>query len=310
MHTLTLEHGESLDASVLLFRSGDESDVMIDRLQRGLVDCLDARATYSQGPFLVYQVGANNLRGDSCLSPSLTLSLSSQESNAKGEVAFAWSSDYPLSEPDLQCQALPLGTYYPQGEDFSLGPGWTIDSRFAPVPNGEGFLSHNLESEAATATRKISRPGRYAVWVLSYRRHRGGWPGYINIDDQELPFEDQSAPLRAWNWNYTGVVEADDEVRIRLHRPYGGPPREFSALFIDGVLLTNDLGFDPSQDTIWDALEGIPVPSENSLQRSFRHRFEPGTYRCRMASATGTVLVDQWGRPGASSSAVPFHIAQ
>ena len=309
LHDLSTEPPEG-NAAVILYHdpAGDSEDDQL--LQGALTRCYHASPVMSQGPFSVDIIAASDLQDSKCAAPGITLASSSPEPGSSGIVSLRWTSDFPLADPRLACSALQAGTYLLTAADFSLGPGWTTETRFAPL-EGEGpFMADGFGSTLATATVDAPPRAPYAVWVRSYRRTDDGWPGYVSTGGSRMPFADQIDTLNQWVWQRAGTAESLGDGQVSLTRPYGGDGRDYVSLFVDGVLLTQDLTFDPNQQPLWTTLPETPIPGGSPMGGDFVQVFGPGNYRCKVVASDHGRLVDSWGRPGASSETLPLSLAQ
>lgn len=308
IHDLSVEFPGG-NVAVVSYKDEATPEPTLDPLQNALVHCYAAHKIEELDSFSVYTISSRELIKPRCVAPNLSLGVAQEQTASSGEVNFDWQSDFPVTGPELACQAIKSGTYLLQPEDFTPGPGWTFETRFAPIPEGEGkFLADGLGNQYAVAELPIVSSDTYAVWMLSYRRKVDDWPVRIDVGDAAFSVSSQPDTLDEWVWERAGTVQASQSTIVRLHRPYGGPDRDFVSAFIGGVLLTQDLEFDPGQASIWVPGPRVTVPVENGRSGHFRQAFDPGTYQCSLVAENDVRLVDPWGQPGASSENILFSI--
>ena len=145
-----------------------------------------------------------------------------------------------------------------EAESFTDPGGWKLDTQFIDSMGSPYLLAHGLGTPVATAVTQVEvpAPGTYRVFVRTMdwvaRWGAEGSPGRfdLRINGEALapaaPFGTarSGATGTGWEWQDGGVVTLADAgaIELRLEDRSGFDGR------CDAILLTNDLGFEPTDD--------------------------------------------------------------
>ncbi len=145
----------------------------------------------------------------------------------------------------------PSGSVLIETERFAEYGGWVNDSQFMDQMGSSFLLAHGLGTPVADAstTVKLTRPGRYRVWVRT-RDWVAPWnapgaPGRFQVLIDDVPvgtvFGTQGAD---WQWQDGGVIRLDTVLRLALHDLTGFDGRCDALLFVP----ENGSGYVPPND--------------------------------------------------------------
>ena len=145
----------------------------------------------------------------------------------------------------------PSGSVLIETERFAEYGGWVDDSQFMDQMGSSFLLAHGLGTPVADAstTVKLTRPGRYRVWVRT-RDWVAPWnapgaPGRFQVLIDDVPvgtvFGTQGAD---WQWQDGGVIRLDTVLRLALHDLTGFDGRCDALLFVP----ENGSGYVPPND--------------------------------------------------------------
>ncbi len=149
----------------------------------------------------------------------------------------------------LQCQQQNERVIMLQAEDFSK-TGWYEETAFAPGFLGRGYLADWWQAGEARLRVDIPAPGRYSVWVRSWRRVADDTHAYLRVGSSQS-YEFARGALGQWIWESLGPVELNAGIEeLGLVKHYGQSPH--MAIFVDAIVLSRDPNFDPEVDTIWE----------------------------------------------------------
>jgi hypothetical protein len=197
-----------------------------------------------------------------------------------------------------------------EAEDFAHLNGWTVDVRFAPGFSGRGFLVDPFTTAEATHEVTVPREGEYYLWIRSYRRVVDRSKNFVSVDGHSWLFSDlaQSVPLNQWAWSRIGPVWLSGGTHsIGLRRE--PDPDVFMQMFVDSLVLTTDLQFDPATGSPWDTVvdSGIISSDATSFAVDGAAILE-GEYRWRVQVFDGDLLVSADGSTGLWSEPKGFEV--
>lgn len=261
--------------------------------------------------FEMFTVAGADLAEPACRSAALNVTPDQAQSENGAPSGFDWSIE-PASPvtSTLQCWRERDTILWLEAESLGQREGWIADARFVTGWSGTGYLADNMGSQFAGATISIPQPGVYRVWVRTLRRQADDFPAFIRLGrEPPMPFgETGLGELNAWRWQAVADLPLEaGRLPIQLTRPFQGSILQFIALFVDTVVLSPDLSFDPARDERWQFAFTQETPALAASGR-FEAPFEPGRYRCEITVSDGGRLVDGTGHPGITSDPMEFEV--
>jgi 4-amino-4-deoxy-L-arabinose transferase-like glycosyltransferase len=287
--------------------------------------------------FELYSMTAADVSDPICRSGRLSLAPLAGviEGGAAIPIRIEWSlAPVAATRSELTCWRERDGLIWIEGESFGERVGWITDVQHVVGFSGEGYLADNPKSQYAATTVDVSQPGTYRLWVRSYRRQADAFSAFVEIGRappafvgplrdvwralaQALDFKrrifvfGQPLPeaLNVWQWQSLADLSLEPGTRsIRLSRPFDLSTGPFIALFVDAIVLSSDLDFDPRRDD--RRLPVLQLRGSDGIhsQGAFEVHFEPGRYRCQVGVSDGEKLVDETGAIGITSDPIDFEV--
>ncbi|HLH22018.1 MAG TPA: hypothetical protein VK066_05820 [Chloroflexota bacterium] len=180
------------------------------------------------------------------------------------------------------------------------GPGWATDTRFLDGFSGPGFLLDlSYQSGPATDVVDVPAAGAYEVWVRAARRVDDDTHVYLDAGDGPREFARAGTTrLNEWVWESLGTVDLPaGSRRLTLTKDYGTAPH--MAMFVDKIILSRDLTFQPDDRSEWDTVLDATVPaSDGDEYRGPAPLLDAGRYRWRVQMRDGDRLIDHLGHTG------------
>jgi len=191
-------------------------------------------------------------------------------------------------------------------EEFSQN-GWHPESAFADGFSGDGFLLDDWQAGTATYTFNAPMEGPYRIWVRAYKRVSNDQHNYLSLAGQTVEFAQNGSPENAWAWSDLGTFNLPaGPSPVNLSRAYGIDDQY--AVFIDAVVISRNLDFNPEQDDIWQtALITEEIPS-SVPEYTLPGLLPPGEYRWSVRIFDGDRMVDSSGLRGVQSPTSTFII--
>ena len=233
------------------------------------------------------------------------------ELRAGNSSRLSWklSSDFAASLT-LLCDRQQQNYVWVEAEDISLGPGWQIQTNFAPGWHGSGFIMDNYGSQFLGYEFASTFDGQdIYVWSRTFKRVSDNSPAFINVNGITQSYgATEKRHLSQWIWERLGPFPKADKVRITIARPYNEDLRNFMALFLDALVFTDDLTFSPDENLTKPMPPQIFPVTPNAPSGSVQPDFPPGRYICRIQIASKHNLVDYFGRIPVLSNIVELTI--
>jgi 4-amino-4-deoxy-L-arabinose transferase-like glycosyltransferase len=314
---LSRERAYFEDVAVVVNRwpslDGDLEDVnsVLDALER----CLGARLEKQGQWFNLYVIDAFDLEATRCIAPLARLEGTFPLDPASDQsVQLRWRLEDATgpAEAVLECQRLRAGVVVLEAEDMASDVAWYEDRRFAPGFRGRSYLADRMVFGDAHADVTMPVSGTYTLWVRIYRRSPDPYPLYLSVDGraEELVYV-EGGSLDRWTWQQVGRFYLGVGTHtVRMARPIQGPIPGTRPLFVDELVLSADLAFDPSADNEWafsfESRDDVPAYVSSGAFRL--DDLSPGSYCCWVALFDGSRLVDWNGQVGVRSNGLDFTI--
>ncbi|MFN8435637.1 MAG: glycosyltransferase family 39 protein [Anaerolineales bacterium] len=261
--------------------------------------------------FNVYHFDSRALRQGECYSPPAPISVAPLDSDALSAttpVTFNWDDNgvEPTSF-NLIIERKRDDVSWLEIEDVFQGPGWSVLNNFVNDVNGVGFLLDDWQAGEATYTFNVLEDDEYRVWIRLYKRRNNDQHNFIKIGDKTLEFAETGSPLDQWEWKDLGVMNLrKGQLPLALTRTYGQD--EQYSVFIDSLVISSDLNFDPRAESLWEpALRTSETPIVGN-QYSLTKVLPPGEYRWHIRIFDGDHIVDSTGMRGVESQPAVFRI--
>ena len=271
-------------------------------------------ARLQRGEFFdLYAVDRAALADPECVSADVSLDLAPGSPEAGGRVEFEWRAvGAAPRQVTLVCSQTDPDLQMFEAETMS-GPGWILETRFAPQYQGEGFLADPGSSDNAAASIEVALPGPddYYVWVRTYRRVKDAYGARLSVNGLTADFGARYGRRPAWIWERLGPFPIESSTAsVSIARPYSGPPDEFMALFFDAIAITSITSFHPEHDDPDEiVLQTTSAVGPSELEGTISTTLPPGTYGCAVMLRDGDRMVDPWGEVGVRSPTVDFEVA-
>ncbi len=278
--------------------SGDEER---QRTLNTLLRCYQGKQAVSGKFFDVYTL--TNLAAPACHGIAEIAPISPQPGAllpANQPVTFAWQTGgfAPLSFR-LVVQTQNERVVWLEAEDFSHDAGWYEEAVFAGDYSGAGYLTDSWQSGEAAATVTVEQPGRYTLWVRSYRRVVNDQHNFISLD-RDPPVEiavGGPATFNRWQWEALATASLGAGAHtLTFTRTYGSDPH-FS-LFLDAVALSSDPSFDPNTTALWRTAFDSGEMMSSALDYTLAEGLPAGRYRWHVGVFEGERLVSWQGQRG------------
>ncbi|NLS95030.1 MAG: FAD-dependent oxidoreductase [Planctomycetaceae bacterium] len=147
----------------------------------------------------------------------------------------------------LAAAPLPAEIVWLEAEQFEESGGWLNDAQFIDQMGSPYLLAVGLGKPVADAstTATLPRPGKYRLWVRAKdwvpEHHPGKFQVLVNRQAAAEAFGANGK--KGWSWEDGGVYDLSGKVELKVHDLTGYYGR------CDVVVLTDDLGWIPPQDT-------------------------------------------------------------
>ncbi len=284
---------------------------ILETLQR----CLGAHLEREGRWFDLYLVDTFDIQAARCAAPQVHLgNLSSSTPEPGQPVQLHWWMEDASGPAQalLKCQRLRSNTVVVEAEDMQRDDGWEEDWRFVTGFRGRGYLADRMVLGSAYITVTLPSSGTHALWIRTYRRMPDPYPFHLSVDGQTHTLAYAPGdPLSEWAWVQVASLPLGAGTHtVRMARPIQEWTPGTLALFVDALILSNDLAFDPEEDSEWLPFfelheEVLPYVSSGT----FRYDgVAPGNYRCWVTLLDGERLVDLNGEVGARSNVVEFTV--
>jgi hypothetical protein len=223
-------------------------------------------------------------------------------------LTFRWASDAGgQTTYRLEIEQRRPRLIWIEGESFSKDGGWFDEALFADFFSGTGYLTDTWQANKAQYTVSVPAPGKYRLWVRSYKRLQNDHRNFITLNDQTLEFAENGSTVFRWVWKNMGEFDlAAGANPITLSRTYGASDQ--NSVFIDAVALTDDLDYDPERDSLWTPIfnSGDTVSAADTF--TLPDSLPAGDYRWRVRVFNGDKLLDASGKLGVVSGDGTFSV--
>lgn len=281
-------------------------------LQSALACYPQAALTGSGQFFDVYHIPGQILAQPRCYTPSAPGGIEPQPGArlpAGQSTTFTWdTAGIPFKSYEISLERMIPALHWIEIEQHLQGAGWMVDSGFADGYSGEGFLLDSWEAGEAGYSYSLPQEGQYYAWLRYYKRLENDQQNFISLAGQRQSFGENGTPLNTWNWIYLGAYPLQrGALPIGITRSYN-QDNQYS-IFVDTLVLTTALEFNPNTDTIWQEkfLSG-EIPSTAS-QYTITNPLPAGEYRWKVRVFDGDQLVDALGLRGVESEYYTFTIS-
>lgn len=313
---------DSLLASLWMYRDLDGLDIVFDKTSESfheqrnrtlevVLRCYPGALLQQNGRFFdVYRLNAQTLSMPVCYLPPAPTDMTPANSTIlpTAPVTFKWNA-HGIAPTGFQLilERKRKGVNWIEIEEVFQGPGWTAIDDFVNGFNGTGFLVDDWQSEEAMYAFDVLRGGDYRVWIRSYKRRENDQHNFITIGGNILEFADNGDVLDQWNWKDLGVMSLETgQSPIFLSRTYGQD--EQYTVFLDSLIISSDLEFDPRVDSVWDVILDTPELGLSGNQFTPKEILAPGEYRWRVRIFDNDRIVDSTGMSGVESQPAFFQI--
>ena len=270
-----------------------------------------ARLQTSGQYFDVYHLDAAALSQPRCYQPPAPVAVSPQDGATLppgGSLTLTWDAQgTQFKSYEVFVDQKVSGTYLIEAEDAFRGSGWYSSSSFVGGYSGSGFLLDNWQAGVAQADYSLPQSGRYNVWVRFYKRRDNDQHNYISLGGQTVEFAGSGEPLNAWTWAQVGTFDlSQGSLPISLSRSYGKD--EQYSVFIDSVLLTQDLTDAPDQIPEWQpVIDSQELPGTAS-SFTLEQVLPAGQYRWRVRIFNAYRVTSFTGARGVESADANFTV--
>lgn len=283
------------------------------RLLDIVLECYPRASLETSGRFFdVYRIEGQALSGPSCYSPAppvLTAPADGVVLPSAGAVMLRWEAGTsPVSGYRLTLERKLDQVHWIEVEQAFIGPGWPAISNFTEGFHGSGFLLDEWQAGEATYLFRVPQEGQYRIWIRSYKRRANDQHNFVSIAGHRLEFAQNGSPLDQWAWQDLGKIglQAGD-LPIVLTRTYGAD--EQYSVFIDTLVISSDLEFEPDQDELWKTVLDTPELGSSVSTYTLPELLPPGDYRWKVRIYNGELIVDSSGERGVESKFGAFRIA-
>jgi len=260
--------------------------------------------------FDTYRLASTDLISPECYStrPPKLVQPAKDASLPSAPVTFHWSSDSGAQTSYcIEIEQRRPRVIWIEGESFSTDGGWFPEALFADFFSGTGYLTDNWKADKATTTALVPSSGKYRLWVRSYKRVENDHHNFITLNNQTLEFAENGSTLFRWVWKNMGEFDlAAGTNPVALSRTYGASDQ--NSVFIDAVVLTDDLNYDPDRDLLWTPIFDSGDVASASDTFTLPTPLPAGDYRWRVRVFNGDKLLDAGGKLGVSSGEGTFSV--
>ncbi len=251
--------------------------------------------------FTRFSLSENALEKRECVSASLNL-------EARGYNTLSWElENIETQEILVYCTRRATDLALLETEDFPMSHSWQIDTRFASDWTGTGFIMDNIDSAPFVFEVDDEFPEEGYIWVRYFLRATEETPSYLHIGEKEYPFADlESDDLHAWRWERIGPIDFAENTEFSLS--HAGNPQYFMAIFIDSLVITNDIIFSP-ENNLWEDITPFsflynPPQSVGLVTLDL----SKGIYQCQATTKTEFPIAGVTGENSLFSNIVEFDI--
>lgn len=309
----TLWASRNLDGLDIIYdKTSDLLQAQRAEFLNAVLRCYPGANLFYTGYFFdVYRFDVEALKESECYSPSTPISVKPSASDkllVTTPIIFKWDENgvEPTSFK-LIVDHKRDDVFWIEVEDIFQGPGWSVLNNFVNDVNGTGFLLDDWQAGEATSTFTLPEDNEYRVWIRSYKRRNNDQYNFIKIGDKTLEFAETGSLLDQWVWKDLGVMNLQKgQLPLALTRLYGQD--EQYSVFIDSLVISSDLGFDPRTESVWEPALHTPEIPISDNQYSPAEALVPGEYRWRVRIFDGDRIVDSTGMRGVESQPEVFWI--
>ena len=325
---------EDLLASLWEYQNYNNLDILFDKdaislkgerekIINTLLKCYPDIKLKNEGRFFnLYHLDKKALGAPVCYSPAVAKAIVPKGFDAIQEnkpITFIWDTgDIVASSFDIRIERKRPDIHWIEVEEAFQGTGWyldthseygfTVETESAYGFTGEGFLLEDGCAGEAKYVFDIASSGQYRVWIRSYTRLANDQRNYISINGEAVEFSKNNLLLMQWIWEDVGVFDLKTgSLPISLFLIYEDD--EMFSMFIDSIVLTTDLTYNPEKDDIWESVVDTgEMQVLNNNKYTLEERLPSGHYRWQVRCFDEAWLVDEYGERGIVSIAAPFII--
>lgn len=298
--------------AILVDKSIDQGREERQQVLQVTLGCYPQASLKTSGRFFdIYELSLLALNQPACYHPPAPGLTNPQDEDRIREgtpIYFTWDTHGVLSTSfALTLERKLEDVFWLEAETEFIGAGWHPEAAFAEGFSGDGFLLDDWQAGTATHTFHAPSEGAYRVWVRAYKRVDNDQHNYLSLAGQTVEFAENGSPANEWVWRDLGVYNLPaGPAPISLSRAYGND--EQYAVFIDAVLITPNLAFEPGKDTIWQPALNTGETASGDPAYTIPESLPPGEYRWRVRIFDGGRLVDPSGERGVLSPVATFFI--